>query len=330
MARTSTSNLNSKRRPILTAALLVVFAGASLLPAAVQRQGEETIHVGVQLVLIEATVKDKAGQIMDGLEKKDFIVKEDGAEQKVDHFSRDELPLAVALVVDTSGSIKPYLEPLRAATTTALRALKPDDSVTLFTFSSLVEHRLPLTKDKGSIAGQLEGIEAGGATNINGAMVEAATDLVREAPGEQHVIVLVSDNVPTDPGGISANEVTRRVLASGAAVYSLKVPGDNPEEMLGMIKKMKVMKERINVAKLAEQTGGEVFDTQKEGSLDVAFRALIQRIKTRYTLGYYATPTNKDRLFHKLDVQLAATFGKKGQNYLIVSRSGYYTTPAAR
>jgi VWFA-related protein len=326
MARKSPSNLNLQMRPILAAALVVLFAGAALLPAAAQKRAGQTIRVGVQLVLLEVTAKDKSGQIMGGLDKKDFIVKEDGAEQTLEQFSRDELPLAVALVVDTSGSIKPYLEPLRAATTTALAALKAEDSVTLFTFSSLVEHRLPLTTDKRSIAGQLEGIEAGGSTNINGAMVEAATDLVREAPDEQHVIVLVSDNVPTDPGGISAEEVTRRVLASGAAVYSLKVPGENPEEMVSLIKKMKVMKQRIDVPKLVEQTGGEIFDTQKEGSVDEAFRALIARIKTRYTLGYYASPSNKDRLFHKLDVQLAASFGKKGQNYLLISRSGYYTT----
>ncbi len=326
MTRTSFSNLNSKMRLIFTAAILAVFAGTSVLPAAVQKQGEAQIRVGVQLVILEVTVKDRAGQLMGGLDKKDFIVREDGAEQNIEQFSRDELPLAVALVVDTSGSIKPFLEPLRAATTTALSALKPEDSVTLFTFSSVVEHRLPLTTDKASIAGKLEGIVAGGSTNINGALVEAATDLVREAPEQQRVIVLVSDNVPTDPGGITAEDVTRRVLAGGAAVYSLKVPGDNPAEMLEMINKVKVMKERINVAKLVEQTGGEVFDTQKEGSLDAAFRALIQRIKTRYTLGYYATASNKDRLYHKLDVQLAVSYGKKGQNYEIISRSGYYTS----
>jgi Ca-activated chloride channel homolog len=326
MARTSTSNLISQMRPVFAAGLFIVFAGATLLPAAAQKQGEEHIRVGVQLVVLDVTVKDKNGQIMGGLDKKDFIVREDGAEQKVEEFSRDELPLAVALVVDTSGSIKPFLEPLREATTTALSALKPEDSVTLFTFSSVVEQKLPLTTDKKSIAGKLEGIEAGGSTNINGALVEAATDLVKEAPGQQRVIVLVSDNVPTDPGGISAEEVTRRVVASGAAVYSLKVPGENPLEMIAMMNKMKSMKQRVNVAKLVEETGGEVFDAKNGGAVDEQFRELIQRIKTRYTLGYYATPGNKDRLYHKLDVQLAAQYGKKGQNYLLLSKSGYYTT----
>jgi Ca-activated chloride channel family protein len=314
-------------RPILTAALLVVFAGAAVLPAALQKQGEAPIRVGVQLVLMEVTVKDKAGQVMGGLDKKDFVVREDGAEQKVEHFSRDELPLAVALVVDTSASIRPFFDQLRGATVTALRALKADDSVTLFTFSSEVEHRADLTKDKAALAAQLESLTAGGSTNINGAMADAATDLVKESPDGRHVIVLVSDNVPTNNGGIGEREVIQRVLASGAAVYSLKVPGENPMSDRVIAKTIKGM---ISVPKLVEQTGGEIFDVEKIGSLDAAFGALIQRIKTRYTLGYYATHNNGNQLFHKVDVQLAASYGKKGQNYLIVSRSGYYAAPAAR
>ncbi len=327
MARTSSSNLIPDIRRVLTAALVVVFAGAALLPAAVQKQGEEPIRVGVQLVLLEVTVKDKAGQVMDGLDKKDFVVKEDGAEQKVEHFSRDELPLAVALVVDTSASIRPFFDQLRGATATALRALKADDSVTLFTFASQVEQRAALTKDKAGLAAQLEALTAGGSTNINGAMAEAATDLVREAPEGRHVIVLVSDNVPTDNGGIGAQEVIQRVLASGSAVYSLKVPGENPLSDRVIAKTIKGL---ISVPKLVEQTGGEVFDVEKIGSLDTAFGALIQRIKTRYTLGYYATHNNGNQLFHKVDVQLAVSFGKKGQNYVIVSKSGYYAAPSAR
>jgi Ca-activated chloride channel family protein len=327
MARPSSSKLILHARPILTAAMLAVFAVAAILPAVAQNQDQGAIRVGVQLVLMEVTVKDKAGQVMDTLDKKDFIVKEDGAEQKVEHFSRDELPLAVALVVDTSASIRPFFDQLRGATATALRALKADDSVTLFTFSSQVEHRADLTKDKAALAAQLADLTAGGSTNINGAMADAATDLVKESPDGRRVIVLVSDNVPTDNGGMGEREVIQQVLASGAAVYSLKVPGENPitEHVIA-----KTIKGMVSVQKLVEQTGGEIFDVEQIGSLDAAFGALIQRIKTRYTLGYYVSHNNGNQLFHKVDVQLAPSYGKKGQNYLVLSRSGYYAAPSPR
>ncbi len=326
MASPTSNHLSPAAHRVLTAGLLGLFGAASLLPAAAQNQGSGQITVGVQLVLLEVTVKDRSGQVMDGLAMNDFIVREDGAEQKVATFSRDELPLDVALVVDTSASIRPFFSQLQSATATALRALKPDDSVSLVTFSSHVEQRTALTKDRKAISAQLEDLTMGGSTNINGAMADAATALTRESPDGRHVIILVSDNVATDNGGIGPIDVTDRVVASGATVYSLKVPGENPLSDRVIAKTIKGL---INIPKLVELTGGEIFDVEKMGSLETAFGALIQRIKTRYTLGYYAAHGNGNQLLHKVDVQLAASFGKKGQNYEILSRSQYFAAPSA-
>ena len=65
--------------------------------------------------MIDATVKTKAGQIMADLKKEDFEVREDGVAQKIALFSRDGLPLNVALVLDLSDSLGPFLGPLRDA-----------------------------------------------------------------------------------------------------------------------------------------------------------------------------------------------------------------------
>src|SRR5277367_3049228 len=115
-------------------------------------QGQGTIRVDVNLVLVDATVKAKDGQIMANLKKDDFEVREDGVAQKVEIFSRDELPLNVALVLDLSDSIGPFLGPLRDAANTALAALKPEDEVALFTFSTEAVLRVPFTKDKTRLA----------------------------------------------------------------------------------------------------------------------------------------------------------------------------------
>ena len=108
-----------------------------LIPTQAQEQPQGIIRVGVNLVLVDATVKNKSGQIMADLKKEDFELREDGVAQKLDVFSKDELPLEVALVLDLSDSIEPFLGPLRDAANTALAALKPDDEVALFTFSTL-------------------------------------------------------------------------------------------------------------------------------------------------------------------------------------------------
>ena len=292
-----------------------------------QQQEKQTVEAGKRLrvesnlVLVDSTVKDKAGHVIGDLKKEDFEIYEDGQRQEVSHFSRDELPLAVALVVDLSSSIKPFLKPLRYATGTALHALKKEDQVALFTFSSSVERRVPLTYDKRAVADQIEFFTAGGSTNINGALFEAAEYLRYEAAGSRKVIVLVSDNVPTDRGGVSSESVHDTALEVDAAIYSLKVPGDNP----ALAKVVSIGRGFVNVAKLVGETGGEVFDVEKEGSLFLAFQSLIERLKTRYTLGFYpAAAAVADARFHRLEVRLTAAHGEKNKSYFIVAKQGYF------
>ena len=162
--------------------LAVFVALVFRIPVQAQDQGQGTIRVDVNLVLVDATVKTKDGQIMSNLKKDDFEVREDGVAQKVEVFSRDELPVNVALVLDLSDSIGPFLGPLRDAATIALAALKPDDEVALFTFSTEAELRLPLTKDKNKIADQINTFEARGATNINDGIFVAAEYLLKAPP----------------------------------------------------------------------------------------------------------------------------------------------------
>jgi len=307
---------------VLTAALMWMPLGAAPQEPPPDARTLPQIRVDVSLVLVEATVKDRAGRIVGDLQKEDFRLFEDGAEQAIEHFSRDQLPLAVALVVDLSGSIEPFLRPLRYATLTALRTLKDEDEVALFTFSSDVEKRVELTRDKRAVADEIEFFSAAGATNINDAVYEAARYLGRAAPAARRVIVLVSDNVPT-AGGVRAREVAEAALEADAAVYGIKVPGRNPPMARAAARIARPG--MVNVSKLAEETGGEVFDIEKEGSLFLAFQTLIERLKTRYTLGFY--PAKQARSgFRALEVRLASARGSRGKDYTVLAKRGYYAT----
>ena len=75
-------------------------------------QDENVLRVNVNLVMLDATIKNKSGHIMNDLKKEDFELREDGVVQKLDVFSRDELPLNVALVLDLSDSIGPKNGPM--------------------------------------------------------------------------------------------------------------------------------------------------------------------------------------------------------------------------
>jgi Ca-activated chloride channel homolog len=305
----------------ISALFLLSVAG---VPASSRAQSPDQggpIRVNVNLVLVDATVKNKDGQIMSDLKKENFEVREDGALQKLDVFSRDEMQLHVALVLDLSDSIEPFLAPLRDAATVALSALKPDDEVALFTFATEAELRLPLTKDKRKIADEINKFEARGATNINDGIFVASEYLLKNAPSGRRVIILISDDVGTDAGGQGTRDIVTEAIAADAVLYNLKVPGYNPPST---IMAASMIPGLVNIRKVMDATGGELFDVHDVANLDEVFSALIQRIKTRYTLGYYTNASGAEGKPHKLDVRLASSFGKKGKEYTILAKNSYY------
>jgi Ca-activated chloride channel homolog len=303
------------------AALVVCFALALENPIQAQEQPQGVIRVGVNLVLVDATVKNKSGQIMADLKKEDFELREDGVAQKLDVFSRDELPLEVALVLDLSDSIEPFLGPLRDAANTALATLKADDEVALFTFSTQAQLRVPFTKDKSKISEEINTFHAGGATNINDGIFLASENLLKQPPKGRRVIILISDDVGTDAGGQGTRDIVTEAIAADVVLYNLKIPGYNPPQTLLYASMVPGL---VNIRKVMDQTGGELFDVKDIEHLDPVFRALIQRIKTRYTLGYYTNASAALGKPHKLDVRLASSFGKKGKDYVILSKNGFY------
>ncbi len=286
-----------------------------------QDQQGNAIHVGVNLVLVDATVKTKSGQILDDLKKEDFEVREDGVPQKIDVFSRDAMPLEVALVLDLSDSIGPFLGPLRDAAVTTLAALKPEDEVALITFSTEAELRVPFTKNKSAIAAQINSFKAGGATNINDGIFAASKYLLTSPPNGRRVIILISDDVGTYAGNQGTADIITETLAAGAALYNLKIPGKNP---IGTIMYAMKVPGLVNIKKVMAQSGGEIFDVKDVKDLGATFTALVNRIKTRYTLGYYTSATGELAKPHKLEVRLTSQFGSEGKNYLVLSKKGFF------
>ena len=301
--------------------LLASFAFLARIPVLAQDQGPGTIRKEVNLVVLDATVKNKDGQIMDNLKKEDFAVREDGVAKTIELFSRDELPLNVALVLDLSDSIGPFLGPLRDAASTTLAALKPEDTVALFTFSTEAELREPLSKDKNKIAEEISSFQAGGATNINDGIFVAAEYLLKSAPKGRRVIILISDDVGTDAGVQGTRDIVTETIAADATLYNLKIPGYNSPQTRFFASMIPGL---VDIRKVMDQTGGEIFDVTNVANLNSVFGALIQRIKTRYTLGYYTSVNGADGKQHKLDVRLAPSFGARGRTYNVLAKTAFY------
>ncbi len=180
---------------------------------------------------------------------------------------------------------------------------------------------LPFTKDKGKIADQINTFTARGATNINDGIFDAAKYFLATMPQGRRVVILISDDVGTSAGGEGTRDIVTEMIAADATLYNLKIPGDNPASVrlaIGLIPGL------VDIRKVTDETGGEIFDVENMASLDSTFRALIARIKTRYTLGYYTSANGAEGKPHKLEVRLASTFGKKGRDYTILAKTGYF------
>ena len=310
------------------AAVFAAVAVFNAAPIASREQPQARIKADVSLVLLDATVKDKGGHVLSDLKKEDFRLNQDGQAQTVAHFSRGELPLAVALVVQRNNWVGPFLGPLRYATLSVLKALKPEDQVALFAFDDDVERRVDLTNDKNKVAQQIELRGRGVGTNINDAIYQAAKYLADAAPATaRRVIILVSDNMPAEcKPGVSHKLVLDTALEADVAVYSLKLPYLGP--FLMSIGDALVEHWLVSVSKLTGETGGEVIELEKEGSLYLAFQTILTRLKTRYTLGFYPIPKVEDGKLHRLNLALVPSLGNKGRDYIVVAKSGYYA-PAA-
>ncbi len=288
-----------------------------------------TVKVDVNLVPIDVVVHDRSGQPKAALRKEDFRVFEDGVEQPIQMFSKDQAPLAVALVIDRSGSVTPLMGRIKTAAYQALQQLKRDDTVCLFAFAGDVQRLDDLTNDRRRIAERIGTIKAGGGTHLMDAVDEALRYMHQAAPDHRRAVILISDNLEGD-SLTSVDRVVQTALESEAVVYSLKlterkIPHGMGSSILGLpipsIPVPSIGKDPVST--ITQDTGGELFSVSSS-AIDSAFSSAISRLRLRYTLGYSPDKRSGSRHYHAVEVKLASRFGKAGTDYTVLSRRGYY------
>ncbi|MGH9311283.1 MAG: VWA domain-containing protein, partial [Vicinamibacterales bacterium] len=170
----------------LIAALAV--AGAATLTAAAGGQFTSAVNI----VEVYATVTDEAGKPVGGLEKDDFVVREDGEVQQVSTFAAGEFPLSVALAIDRSFSMAgSRLESARSAARIFFGELRDTDESMLIAIGSRTEVLAPLSIDRASQVQALSSVDAFGTTGLYDAVI-AAIAAVQPARGRR-ALVLLSD-----------------------------------------------------------------------------------------------------------------------------------------
>jgi len=161
------------------------------------QEPETTLKVDVKLVNVFVTVTDTRGAPVTNLQKENFLLKEDGKEQKVAIFSRESaLPLSIVLAVDTSLSTRKDLPlELISARKFAHTILRPEDGLALYKFSEEVSELVPFTSDLKKIDAGIDRVRNGSATALYDAVFLGSQALSRRQG--RKVMVVITDGGDT-------------------------------------------------------------------------------------------------------------------------------------
>src|SRR5581483_8986315 len=173
--------------------LVVFLIIAVIFPLEIGSLAARQFASGVDLVEVYATVTDARGEPVTGLTAADFQVIEDGAPQAIAAFAAGEFPLAVAVAIDRSFSMRSRLAESKNAARSFVAALRPDDRVMIVAIGSETEIVSPLTIDHAAAMTAIARLDAWGTTPLYDAVL-AAVDDIQNAKGRRALVVL-SDGV---------------------------------------------------------------------------------------------------------------------------------------
>jgi Ca-activated chloride channel family protein len=292
---------------------LFVFGGGVLALPAVQNTDEEPyrVAVDVNLVVLHATVTDRAGHPVSGLQRNEFQVYEDGVPQRIGLFQREDIPVTVGLVVDHSGSMGPKLRDVMAAAETFARSSNPNDQMFVADFNERVWFGLAagvaFTGDASQLEAAISRGPASGRTALYDAIVESLTRL-NEGNRKKRVLLVISD------GGDNASrhslpQVIRKAEESSAIIYAIGLFNeDDPDRNPGVLRR------------LARVTGGEAFFPRETAEAVGICERIAKDIRNQYTLGYVAAVAPADLAFRAIRVVARAPhYGR----LFVRTRTGY-------
>ena len=293
-------------------------ACALILNAVVPLLAEEpetTLKVDVKLVNVFVTVTDTNGAPVANLQKENFLLKEDGKDQKISIFSKESaLPLSIVLAVDTSLSTRKDLPlELASARKFAHTIVRPEDGLAVYKFSEEVSQMVPFTSDLKKIDAGIDRVHNGAATALYDAVYLGSQALSRRQG--RKVMVVITDGGDT-MSQVNYKEALRAAQEAEAIIYSIiivPIEASAGRDTGG----------EHALIQISSDTGGKYYYATSAAQLDAAFQKISDELRTQYLLAYYPSQRYSDSDFRQLRVDL--TNAPAGGPYQSHYRAGYYT-----
>jgi Ca-activated chloride channel homolog len=273
-------------------------------------------RVGVDIVSLNVTVTDAARRYVGDLNRDDFVVLEEGAPQNVVFFRKTDVPLALALLLDTSASMEQALATAQEAAIGFARQLGPADVAMLIDFDSKVQVLAHFTSDRSELEEAVRRTMAGGSTSLYNAVYVALKELSRikledEQQGlRRRAIILLSDGEDTS-SLVSFDELLDLASRSDTMIYTI---GLGSADSSG---RRTFQDAQFVLRRLAQQTGGRAFFPQAARELTGVYGEIRDELSSQYLLAY-ESGSQKNGQWRRVNVRV------NRPNVTVRARQGYY------
>jgi VWFA-related protein len=263
------------------------------------------------LVVLHVNVFNGRSDAVPNLPLSAFQVTEDNSPQSITFFSNEDVPVAVGLVIDNSGSMIARRAMVLAGTRAFAQTSHPEDELFTIVFNEHVRHGLPatipFTKNRMQIEAGVNRFSPGGKTAFHDAVI-AALEHLQEASHQKRVLVVLSDG-DDNASQHSSDTMLERAARSDALSYTVSTA-----DLDSTVGKPRLLR------KLAELSGGTDDAPDSEKEVVDAFTSIAENIRRGYSIGYVPTNTSPDGRFRRVKVTVRAPGFK---NLSVSARDGY-------
>jgi len=274
-------------------------------------QGVFVFKKDVDEVLLHASVIDDKQHIVTTLDRGAFTVFEDGKPQTIISFRHEDIPVAMGIVIDNSGSMREKRNKVNQAALNLVRSSNPKDEVFVVNFNDEYYLDQDFTNDLLKLKEALEKIDARGGTSLYDAVVASAEHLKHNARLERKVLFVVTDGEDNSSNETLEQAVKQLQQEDGPSVYAIGILG-NEEHPKRAKKALEIM---------AQHTGGIAFFPKTLDEVDEISRTVARDIRNQYTIGYKPTNPRGAGGFRAVRVEVKS----KGRGKMMVrTKSGYY------
>jgi Ca-activated chloride channel homolog len=296
---------------------------------------QHPLQVTTEIVKLDASVIDERGELVSGLQQKNFRILDAGAEQPIIYFASADAPAQILVMIETGPAVYLIQNDHIAALDALAAGLPPDDEIALVAYNQAPATILPFTRDRSSLTsalGQIQYTLGFGELNLFDS-ISAVLDSLAPAAGKK-ALVLLTTGLDSSPASrwqalgqkLQATDVVIFPVALGAALRTPVKKNKTKSKSLAENKPGVFAEADEHLRSLAEITGGRAFFPESAADFVPTYREIAATLRHQYVLGI--APVH-DGQFHPLTVQIlddaGAPYPASGKNIprKIFVRQGY-------